>query len=431
MWSRLSAHRVADPDLEPIGPKHHVELGRFLFIVVLVGIGAGIGGAALTLLLHLVQHLAFGYTEATFLTGVEEASGPRRVVMMALGGLIVGLGWWALRHYLPVVSVTDGLKNADPRLPLPRTLLDAVLQVLAVAFGGSIGREGAPRQAGAAIGVWIAAKGGLAVDQQRRLLACGAGAGLAAVYNVPLAGALFTLEILLVSFALKDVLPALLTSAIAVAVAWIALGNEPTYIVETFAITAPLVVFAILFGPIAGVSGALITKLMDFAQSHSPKGWRLPVATTSVFAAVGLLAVWFPQLLGNGKGPAELAFDGALALPVFFALVLLKPAVTAACLASGAKGGTLTPALAFGAMLGALLGGMWSILWAGSPVGAYAMIGAAAVLATTHRAPFTAIVLVLELTQSGNALLVPTIIAVVVAYMVSSRMPWARNSDAI
>ncbi|MCE5287861.1 MAG: chloride channel protein [Nocardiaceae bacterium] len=416
---------------EPVGPATRVELGRLFFVVVLVGVGAGISGAALTLLLHLIQHLAFGYTEASFLTGVEKASGVRRVVMMTIGGLIAGLGWWALRSYRRVKTVTDGLKEADPRLPIPTTLADSVLQVVAVAFGGSLGREGAPRAMGGAVGVWIAAKAGLTVEQQRRLLACGAGAGLAAVYNVPLAGALFTLEILLVSFAFRDVLAALFTSAIAVAVAWTVLSNEPTYDVEPFKISDKLVIFGLLLGPIAGVFGSALNKFMHFAQSHPPTGWRLPVLTTSVFALVGLLAIPFPQLLGNGKGPAQLAFDGALSLQMFAILIVLKPLVTAACLRSGATGGTLTPSLAAGAMLGAFLGGLWSMPFPGAPLGAYAMIGASAVLATTHRAPFTAIVLILELTHSGSALLVPTTIAVVVAYVVGGRMPWEKGADRV
>lgn len=413
---------------EPVAPVVRWDVGKFLAVVVLVGVGAGLGGSALTLFLHFVQHMAFGYEEESFLQGVEQASSARRVVMMALGGSIVGVGWYLLRRWTEVPSVAKELRKPQPSLPFPRTALDALLQVVAVGFGGSLGREGAPRQLGAAIGLWLATKTGMNLDQQRTLLACGAGAGLAAVYNVPLAGALFTLEILLVTFAVGDVLAALSTSAIATGIAWIFLTDSVTYKVETFDITASIVVFAVLFGPIAGVGGALFTRLMDFAQEHAPTGWRLPVAITVVFTAVGFLAIPFPQLLGNGKGPAQLAFDAAATLPLFLTLVLLKPVTTAACLASGAKGGTLTPALATGAMLGAALGGAWSSLWAGSTPGAFALVGAAAFLATTHRAPMTAIVLVLELTHSGNALLVPILVAVVSALVVSGHRPWTVKS---
>ena len=415
---------AAVTEREPVAPDVRWDAGRLLVVVILVGVGAGLGGAALTMLLHLVQHLAFGYTEDSFLEGVEKASSMRRVVVMALGGLVVGLGWWLLRRERDVLSVTQGLHEPIPRLPFPRTAIDAVLQVLAVGFGGSLGREGAPRQLGAAIGLWLATKGGLTVAQQRTLLGCGAGAGLAAVYNVPLAGALFTLEILLVSFAVRDVLAAMATSAIATAVAWTILSDKPTYVVEPFDITIGIVVFAVLFGPIAGIGPALFTRLMDFAQTHPPRGWHLPVATTLVFTAVGIAAIPFPELLGNGKGPAQLALDAASSLPLFALLVLLKPIATAACLASGANGGTLTPSLATGAMLGAVCGGLWSHVWTGASPGAYALVGAAAFLATTHRAPMTAVVLVLELTHSGNALLVPILVAVVSALVVSGYRPW-------
>lgn len=422
--------RASETDVEPIGPATTMDLGRLLVVVILVGIAAGVGGAALTKLLHLVQHLAYGYTEATFLTGVEEASPARRVAMMTLGGLVVGLGWWWLRARHTVVTVSQGMKNKDPRLPLFSTIADAVLQVIAVGFGGSLGREGAPRQVGAALGAWIAGRARLNATQQRTLLACGAGAGLAAVYNVPLAGALFTLEVLLVSFAIRDILYALITSSIATGVAWTVLPNEPTYIVEPFAVTGVLVVFGILFGPIAGLVGTAFTKIINFANRlPTPQGWRLPIVTTIVFAGVGVLAIPFPQLLGNGKGPAELAFEGGLTLTMFAVLILLKPVVTSASLASGAVGGTLTPSIATGAMLGALTGGWLSTFFPGTPTGAFALIGAAAFLAATHRAPVMAIALVIELTHSGAALLVPMMIAVVVASVVSRRVQGLHRTE--
>jgi CIC family chloride channel protein len=133
---------------------------------------------------------------------------------------------------------------------------------------------------------------------------------------------------------------------------------------------------------------------------------------TAVFAALGGLAVAFPALLGNGKGMAQLAFDGALAAAPLAALVVLKPLATGACLASGAIGGLLTPALATGAALGALTGSAWELLWPGGASAGYAAIGAAAVLATTQRAPLCAIVLVLELTHSALVISLPIMLAV-------------------
>ncbi len=386
---------------------------RMLAGVLLTGLAAGAGGVALTLLLHGIQHLAFGYTENTFLIGVERASAARRVLALAIGGVVVGPGWWLLRRLgQPVISVAAAVADPSRRLPLLVTTCDSVLQVVAVGFGASLGREGAPRQLGAAAGGLLARLLGLSVRQRRTLLACGAGAGLAAVYNVPLGGAAFTLEMVLASAAVSDAVPALLTAAIATAVAWPVLSDLPTYQVGSFGLTAPLFTWALLAGPVAGVVGAGFGRLMRAAKASAPRGRRLMVAVPLAFTAVGLLAIGFPQLPGNGKGPAQLAFDGSLSLPLLAALVLLKPLATSLCLRSGARGGLLTPSLATGALLGALTGTLWGELWPGAPVGAYAVIGAAAVLATTQRAPLTAIVLTLEFTRTGLGLLAPMALCV-------------------
>jgi H+/Cl- antiporter ClcA len=392
-----------------------VSGSRLLLACVLTGAAAGISGAALTLLLHVVQHVAFGYTEDTFLIGVERASAARRVSALAVGGAVSGLGWWLLRRRGGDLSVEHALARSDPRLPGPRTLIDAVLQIFAVGAGASLGREGAPRQAGAAAGSWIGARLGLSVHRRRTLIACGAGAGLAAVYNVPLGGALFALEILLGSAAVTDVLAAVLSCSIATALAWTVLGDQPTYVVAQVPLNRSLLVWALLFGPLAGLTAHIFNALMAGARRRAPSRWRMPVAVVLAFTALGVAAGPFPQLLGNGKGPAQLAFDAGTSLPLLAVLVLLKPLATAACLGSGARGGLLTPALATGAMLGASAGGLWVHLWPAGSIAGFALIGAAAVLAATQQAPLTALILVLELTHTGVQLLVPMAIAVTVA----------------
>jgi len=122
---------------------------------VLTGVAAGAGGAALTLLLHGVQRLAYGYTDDTFLAGVERASGVRRVVALTVGGALSGVGWWALRR-CSSANTSVAAAVADPRhaLPVTVTAADAVLQIVAVGCA-SLGREGAPRKLGAAA-AWLA-----------------------------------------------------------------------------------------------------------------------------------------------------------------------------------------------------------------------------------------------------------------------------------
>lgn len=387
---------------------------RMFIATVLTGLAAGVAGTALTLLLHAVQHLAFGYTENTFLIGVEHAVALRRVLAVAAGGVVAGVGWWLHRRRFGTnaVSVTHALREIPSRLPVIATFTDAVLQIVAVGAGASLGREGAPRQAGAASGGWIASRLRVTPGQQHTLLACGAGAGLAAVYNVPLGGAAFTMEILLGSAAISDAVPALLTAAIATVIAWPILSDRTTYPIAAVHLSAAVLVWAVVLGPVAGMVGVGFVRLTSAARSHAPQGWRSAFSIVVVFTALGAAAIAYPELLGNGKGLAGLGFEGTLSLGLAGALVLLKPLATAACVGAGAIGGLLTPSLATGAALGVFGGRLWSMLWPGATVAQYAIVGAAAVLAVTQRAPITAIILTLEFVGTGLALLVPMLTVV-------------------
>ncbi|RNI24822.1 chloride channel protein [Flexivirga caeni] len=402
---------------------------RMAAATMLTGLLAGVGGIALTELLHGVQHLAFGYTRGDFLAGVLAAPGPRRVAALTGGGLLVGAGWWWHRRRTGAqdVSVTHALRTPGTRLPVAGTIVDAVLQVVAVGAGASLGREGAPRQVGAALGGWIAGRIGVTPSQRRTLLACGAGAGLAAVYNVPAGGALFTLEILLVSAKLGQVVPAALSAVTATVTAWTVLGAQPTYRVEPVHYSTAVLTGALVVGPLAGVAGAGFHRLADLARTHAATGaWTL-LAVPGCFTALGAVSIAYPQVLGNGKAAAYLAFTGSVGAGLGVVLLVLKPVATAACLSSGAIGGLLTPSLATGALLGAALGHLLGGAGSGAFVGAYAVLGAAAVLAVTQRAPLTAIALTLEFLHTGQSVIAPILVAVTFA----SATAWVIDPDTL
>jgi H+/Cl- antiporter ClcA len=162
---------------------------------------------------------------------------------------------------------------------------------------------------------------------------------------------------------------------------------------------------------VIGVVAAGFVRLVAWVSCHQPRRWwglLAPLATFSMLAVVGLR---FPELYGNGKDLADQAFRGGGPLLLFAALFVLKPVMTCLCLGSGASGGLFTPTLSTGAVLGAFLGGAWSLLWPGPPLAAYAIIGAAAMIAAAMQAPLAGLALVLELTHTGFALMVPMIIA--------------------
>ena len=139
---------------------------------------------------------------------------------------------------------------------------------------------------------------------------------------------------------------------------------------------------------------------------------------------LGAVSIAFPQLLGNGRDVAELAFTGQVAPLLLLALLLLKPAASLLCLGSGAPGGLFTPSLALGALLGGVLGYPWSLLWPGVPPGLFAVLGAAAVLAATTQGPISTVVLMIELTGQARSFILPLLLIVAIATLV------ARTLDA-
>jgi chloride channel protein, CIC family len=392
----------------------------FWLTVILTGVGAGIAAALLTRFLELVQHLAWP-GPGTLLDAAAQAGPWRHILVLLAAGAITGIGQIVLRHLSSGngIDITAAIWFTAGRLPALRTLGSAVLSVVAVGMGASLGREGAPKQAGAVIADVLSDRARLSDEQRRLLVACGAGAGMAAAYGVPLGGALFALEVLRGVLALRLVLPALMASLIATSVSWLALPDTPTYVIPAYEASIPIAVFAVLAGPIAGLVSVGYVRAIAWADRNKPKGWRRIIAPVLALGALGVVSIQFPQLLGNGKDVTALAFTGEVAPWLLLALVFLRPLATAMCLGSGVPGGLFTPSLTLGAMLGGVLGYAFSWLWPGLPPGLFALIGAGAVLAATTQGPISAVVLVMELTGRDRSFIVPLLLAVTTATLVS------------
>jgi H+/Cl- antiporter ClcA len=406
-------------------------------LTVLTGVAAGVGGMLLALLLHYIQHVAYGYnlgpvhSDESFLQGVIAASPARRFLVLSICGLVAGLGWWAIRRFgTPLVSISQAVNQAT-RMPPWTTAAHALLQIITVALGSPLGREVAPREIGCLCASYFSKRAGLTPERRRILIACGAGAGLAAVYNVPLGGALFTLEALLGTFQVSAVIPALATSAIAAYVAWVGLGDERQYVLPTLSITRSLIVWSLVSGPMFGLAARWFRNAVQSARGAAPRGWRLPVWCGVIFPVIGLAAIPFPPILGNGKGLALLGFDGSLNVGVAATLLLLKTLATIGALRAGAEGGLLTPGLAIGASLAALAGAIWTSAWPGTPLGAFAVVGGAAFLAVSMKMPLTAIVLMMEFTRVNHDFLIPMALAVAGSVWASQPARGFGGTDAL
>ena len=394
---------------------------RFWLAVLLTGVGTGVAAAALTRLLEMVQHFMWNGSGANLLEAAEHAGAWRHILVLLGAGLVTGAGQIILRR----LSSGNGIDTSAAiwfhagRMPALRTLGSALLSVIIVGMGVSLGREGAPKQAGAVIANFFSDRTRLSDEQRRLLVACGAGAGMGAAYGVPLGGALFALEVMRGMLALRYVLPALFASLVATAVSWVALPDAPTYLIPAYPSSMSSVVWALLAGPIAGVASVGYVRAVTWADRNKPQGWRRLAAPFLGLGLLGVVSISFPQLLGNGKDVSQLAFTNQVAPVLLLMLFALKPAATVLCVRSGAPGGLFTPSLTVGALLGGVLGHAWSWFWPGVPPGLFAVLGAAAVLAATTQGPISTVVLMMELTGRDRSFIVPLLLAVGTATLVA------------
>jgi CIC family chloride channel protein len=415
----------------------------FWLIVVLTGVGGGLGAGLLMHVLYGMQHLCWSYESGGFIEAVKRATAGRRVLVLLCAGLFAGIARWLLNLSTGGHGgeICETIWFHAGKFPGMRTLARAVLSVSVVGMGVSLGREGALKQAGAVVASKLSQWASLSPSQCRLLAACGAGAGMAAAYNVPFGGALFALEVLLGDLTLPLVVPALATSFIATGVSWSLLPNQPTYNVPTYGLSLSQIIWAVIMGPLVALTSVLYIRLIGWADARKPHGWFTVVAPVFTFTGLGLVAIAFPQLLGNGKGVVQLAFTNELGLKLLLALPVLKALATASSLASGTPGGLFTPTLTCGAVLGGLLGHAWGYLWPGAPPGSYAVVGAGAFLAAATQGPISSVVLVLELTRWVDPLMVPLLVAVVGTTLLSryleprsiysARVHWDERSASL
>lgn len=377
---------------------------RVVLGTLLAGLAAGVIGGLLSQLNILIETLTLGVHFSVTTTGVGTVPLWRRLAAPVLGGLVSGLAWSWLRRRR-VVTVADALDRTDPRrLSLHDQVVDAGAQLLVVGSGTSLGRETAPRQIAAVAGQRVAELLDADVELRRTLIAAASGAGLAAVYNVPAAGALYALELTVRPDLRRrsgwvQVGVAAVVSVLATVVAWLVNHDEPTYRLPPvdaggwglWGATAAVALACLAVGPGVALTFGRLKK-----SSSAPRRlwWTVPLGS----AVVTLIALVVPQVPGNG----QVVVNALVAMPLSWQLVttlgVAKLVATCCALRSGAAGGLLTPSLAVGGSLGALVG---IGLGTRSPAELVVLVvaGAACLLSMTQRAPLFSAAFALELTR--------------------------------
>lgn len=389
----------------------------FFCAVVIVGLLAGVAGLSTTVVLRFVEHLTYHYTFGSLLGGVTGSSPVRRAVGPMIGGAVTGLGWWILRRRADVPALDTTIAHRE-RVPRVAWSIDAMLQVVLVGSGASLGREGAPRQFAAALSDvatgWLKR---LSPGDREILLACAAGAGLGAVYAVPLAGALFALRIMLHTWHRRAVGAALISSSLAVAIGSAVTHDRPELAWPSVESTYLLTAHGLLLAPLTVAVGLAFNRLMAAARpARLIRSWVLIPALAAAGLLTGICSHWWPELPGNGKSILAVSLASGMTLSAAAVILVLKPVLTALFLRAGGAGGMLTPSLATGAAAGSLL--VLAINWAAGAhlhVPAVSLAGAAGVLAVTQRSPVWAAIFVWELARPPIWLLLLFLVTAVAA----------------
>lgn len=412
----------------------------FFFLIALVGVVAGLLGVAVHWLIDLLQALLWQSPEG-LLTAARKA--PRWLVVAApaFGGVLIGLITWFMRQPVGgggMSALIEAVALSGGKIPPRPVLANAVAAVVTVGSGGSLGREGPLIRLGAMISSWVGGRLGVGPHRLKILIGCGAAAGLASAYNVPIGGALFAMEVILGNFALEIFGPIVVSSVISTLISRAFAGNTPLYSAPGYALSSG---WEILLYAGLGVVGAFASVAFVFGirfGRRSFKGLRFlpdPLKPVLGMTLVGLMALWVPQVLGGGHATINMALAGELKLPTrlalpeqFIILMLLglaaaKLIATSLTTGSGGAGGLFTPSLFVGALVGGAYGIWMHALWpevASSP-GAYAAVGMAAVMAGTSHAPISSILILFEFTGNYD-LILPLMVASITASLLARRI---------
>lgn len=378
---------------------------EFSCAVLLTGLLAGAAGAITVELLHTVEHLAYHYLDGTLLDGVAGSPPMRRALAPVFGGALAGLGWWLLRRR---TDLNQHFSKAA----------DALLQVFLVGTGASLGRESAPRQLAAVFSDLSTKRLSLTARDREILLACAAGAGLGAVYSVPIGGAFFAIRVLMKTWHPRVIGTALITSSLAVAVSYPITHFERPLTWPDASTSYVFMALAVVIAPGAALVGLAFNRLMTMAKPSPQLGsWVLIPGIALVGLVIGICSVYRPELPGNGRSILIQTIAENLSLGAVSALFLLKPLLTALYLRVGAVGGLITPALATGAAAGTVATVIinntahWHI-----QVATASLTCAAGVLAVTQRAPAFAALFTWEIARPPEWMLVVFAVATFAAH---------------
>ncbi len=401
-------------------------VGKWLLFSIAVGLVAGLGAIIFDALLEMATFLFLrgmaGYDPAS----PDTYSRWMVVLIPAIGGLLSG---FIVFTFAPeaeghgtdamVDSFHRGRGIIRRRVPFIKT----IASVVTIGSGGSAGKEGPIAQIGAGFGSYLATLFRLSDRDRRILLLAGTAAGIGAIFRAPLGAAIFACEVLYrdTEIEYEGLLPSILSSIVSYSVFTSFYEGGPLFTTPRLTFTHPFeLIFYAIFGLLCAGVGYIYIKVFYGMRDRvfRPMGidnrWKPAVGGL----LLGLLAFYYPQVLGGGYGWIQMAIDGKLALHLMLLLALAKILATSFTISSGGSGGVFAPSLFIGAMLGGVFGGLASRLFPDMALmpDAYVMVGMGGFFAGVAKVPIASLILVSEMTESYG-LLVPMMLVSTVSFL--------------
>ena len=388
------------------------ERSRIPVLSVVTGILCGLAAVLLKVTIRGIHH------------GLVSLVGGSTWLFLLLPGVGMILSLLIVRYIVRdnighgVTKVLQAVSKNESKIKRHNLFSSMVTSALTIGFGGSVGAEAPIVYTGAAIGSNLGRYMGLSYRGITLLLGCGAAGAVAGIFNAPLAGVLFTLEILLFNLSMSSLLPLLLSSVSATMVSYLILGRDTQFTCTLVAFSMRNIPFYLILGVFCGFCSLYFLKTTLYLEDVFGKMRNVWLRWALCAVGVGLLIFLFPPLYGEGYEDVGRLLNGQGSGAVwFFALILLlKVFAMTFTNAGGGVGGTFGPTLFVGAIAGYVLSSSLNLISPGLvPVPNFVLVGMAGLMAGVMQAPMTAIFLIAEI-SGGYELLLPLILTATIAY---------------
>ncbi len=406
-----------------LGKKEFNTHIRLPLMAVAVGLIAGLASVAFKIMIHFFQ------TQFWQAPNILEAVSSQRwyltVLIPAVGGLLVGpLVYYGAReakgHGVP--EIMEALIFHGGRIRNQVGVVKALASSICIGSGGSTGREGPIVQISASFASTLSQLFGISQREMRTLVAAGAGAGIGATFNAPIAGALFGVEVILGEFGVFSFSPIIIASVISTLTSRLIIGDFAAFTVPKYTLISVWEIGPyILLGVLSGLVAIAFVELLYFLEYKFDHLRLHPLLKPAIGGLmVGAIGLGFPQIFGVSYEAMDACLRNQIGFWLAFALILAKILGTSLTLGSGGSGGIFAPSLFMGAMTGNFIGSIFHHYFpsAISSPGAFALVGMGAVTAAATHAPITAIVIIFELTNDYKIIL-PLMLSCIIASLIA------------